>query len=219
MTRIGNTAAQERHDIVNANPNMQLVQGSGDTRAEELAMLQAAGAGDDAAVRRLYRTYVDRVHRHVSRVLGPHDPDVEDVVQQVFLAALAGADRFAGRSQLSTWLLGIASRRALDEARSRWRRHRWQKVTESVGLGRPESRPDERHAAIDEANAALAELHPDQRTVFILHDVEGHTFAEIREMTGVGISTLHARLKAAKRKLDARVAAGHADLGGSHGAA
>lgn len=218
MTGLGNLHTHGRLAFVNANPKMQLLEGAGDARAEELATLRAAGAGDEAAVRRLYRLYVDRVHRHVSRVLGPNDPDVEDVVQQVFLAALAGAEKFAGRSQLSTWLLGIASRRALDEARSRWRRHRWQKVTERVGLGRAESRPDERHAAIDEAYSALAELHPDQRTVFILHDVEGHTFAEIREMTGVGISTLHARLKAAKRKLDARVAGEHAE-GGSHGAA
>jgi DNA-directed RNA polymerase specialized sigma24 family protein len=55
---------------------------------------------------------------------------------------------------------------------------------------------------LDAATAALAVLTPEQRVVFVLHEVEGHTFAEIREMTGAGISTLHARLKAARRRLD-----------------
>jgi RNA polymerase sigma-70 factor (ECF subfamily) len=172
---------------------------------EEIELLRRAGAGDEAAVRALFRTHVGRIHRTVGRILGPSDPDVEDVVQHVFLAALAGADGFDGRSSVSTWILGIATRRALDQARSRFRRNRFRTITELVGLGQPAPRPDVRHQALDLAHAALAELHPDQRTVFVLHEVEGYTLQEIKDMTGVGISTLHARLKAAKKKLDAIV--------------
>jgi RNA polymerase sigma-70 factor (ECF subfamily) len=170
---------------------------------EERELLARAARGEEAAVRALYRAHVTRVHRHVARILGPADPDVEDVVQKVFLAALDGAAAFDGRSRVSTWILGIATRRALDEARSRWRRSRWSRLGERVGLGRAAIRPDVRHETVARAERALGELHPDQRTVFVLHEVEGHTLAEIREMTGVGISTLHARLKAAKKRLAA----------------
>ncbi|MFW6050742.1 MAG: RNA polymerase sigma factor, partial [Myxococcota bacterium] len=104
-----------------------------EVRAREL--LELAAQGDDSAVRTLYRQHVGRVHRHVARILGPHDPDVEDVVQKVFIAALRGAERFDGRSAVSTWLLGIATRRALDEARARWRRGRFARLAERVGLG------------------------------------------------------------------------------------
>lgn len=173
--------------------------------------LRAAAAGDPRAVRALYRGHVDRVHRHVARILGPHDPDVEDVVQGVFLAALAGASRFGGRSKVSTWLLGIASRRALDAARSRWRRERWGRIAHRVGLGRSATRPDVRHEALDHAEALLQLLSPEQRTVFVLKEVEGHTLQEIKGMTGVGISTLHARLKAGRKRLDAALAAGGSD--------
>lgn len=170
------------------------------------ALLRGAASGDESAVRALYREHVERVHRCVARILGARDPDVEDVVQQVFLAALEGADSFDGRSRVSTWIVGIATRRALDASRSRWRRQRWAKVTEWVGLGRPSAPPDARLDAVSLADAALAELSPDQRTVFVLHSVEGYTLKEIQEMTGTGISTLHARLKAARAKLDAIVA-------------
>ena len=166
------------------------------------AQLRAAAAGDDRAVRELYRDHVERVHRCVGRILGPSDPDLEDVVQQTFLAALAGADRFDGRSKVSTWIIGIASRRALDAARARHRRRRWSKIGEWVGLGRPASAPDARHDALSQAEVALAGLNPNQRAVFVLKEVEGYTFQEIADMTGTGVSTLHARLKAARRRID-----------------
>jgi len=170
---------------------------------DERELLRRAGERDEAAVRALYREHVGRVHRHVARILGPSDPDVEDVVQKVFLAALSGAGSFDGRSRVSTWILGIATRRALDEARARWRRGRWGRVSERVGMGRAAGRPDISHEAASAAQQALARLRPDQRPVFVLHEVEGHALAEIQQMTGVGISTLHARLKAARKRLDA----------------
>jgi RNA polymerase sigma-70 factor (ECF subfamily) len=170
---------------------------------EERELLRRAGKRDENAVRVLYREHVGRVHRCVSRVLGANDADVEDVVQQTFLAAIDGADRFDGRSSVGTWLVGIATRRALDQARDRWRRARWRKVTVAVGLGRAEAQPDQAHAQRGQAEAALAVLEPNQRMVFVLHEVEGYTLAEIREMTGTGISTLHARLQAARKRLDA----------------
>jgi RNA polymerase sigma-70 factor, ECF subfamily len=175
-------------------------------REEDAEILRDAAKGDERAVRRLYRDHLDRVVRCVARILGPSDPDLEDVVQQVFLAALDGAGSFDGRSKVSTWIVGIATRRALDAARSRYRRGRWAKITEFVGLGRPAVSPEISHDALSFAQSALAELTPEQRTVFVLHEVEGYTFKEIGEMTGIGISTLHARLKAARQKLDALVA-------------
>lgn len=199
MASHGKTRGSARLKLV--GQPLQLVEHRWD--AESIETLREAAAGNQAATRALYRGHVDRVFRHVARILGPHDPDVEDVVQKVFLAALKGAPSFRGTSKVSTWMLGIASRRALDEARSRWRRDRWNRIGTMVGVGRSESRPDERHVALSAAEQLLQTLAPAQRQVFILKEVEGHTLQEIKEMTGVGISTLHARLKAARKKLDA----------------
>jgi RNA polymerase sigma-70 factor (ECF subfamily) len=176
-------------------------------------LLRRASRRDEAAVRAFYREHVDRVFRTVARILGPSDSDVDDVVQHVFLAALEGAKNFDGRSKVSTWLVGIATRRALDAARARYRRDRWRKLGRAVGVRSESSEP----LSLDLAERALADLQPEHRAVFVLHEVEGYTLREIEEMTKVRTSTLHARLVAAKRRLDAVVAEIEAEIGSESG--
>ncbi len=174
--------------------------------ADEWALLAGVCARNDGAVRQFYRAHVDRVHRVVVRILGARDGDVEDVVQQVFLAAVDGAHKFEGRSQVSTWLIGIATRRAIDAARSRKRTSRWSQMREFVGLGTRAMGPEDREDARSLVDRALLALTAEQRTVFVLCEVEGYTLQEVADMTGVGVSTLHARLKAARVRLDAMLA-------------
>lgn len=187
-------------------------------RASERERLLRAADGDDEAMRQIYREHVDAVFRTACRVLGASDAEVDDVVQHTFLAAIDGAARFDGRSRLSTWLIGIATRRALDHARARHRRGRWARLKEWVGLGSGTEdhggRPDAHLEGKSVAERALAELTPDQRVVFVLHQVEGHTLQEIADMTDTGISTLHARLGAARKRLDAFLAREGADAAG-----
>jgi RNA polymerase sigma-70 factor (ECF subfamily) len=174
----------------------------------ELDGLRRAAAGDERAALELFRLHGSRVHRTASRILGADDAEVDDVVQQTFLAALDGVSGFDGRSSVSTWLVGIATRRALDAARSRARRGRWARLGSFLGLPgvAPISRPDGEHEQRDLVARALAELTPEQRVVFVLSAVEGHTLEEIRAMTGTGVSTLHARLAAARKRIDAFLA-------------
>ena len=175
---------------------------------DEVEGLRRAAAGDERAALELFRQHGPRVHRTASRILGSDDAEVDDVVQQTFLAALDGVTAFDGRSSVSSWLVGIATRRALDAARSRARRGRWARLGSFLGLPgiAPIARPDGEHEQRDLVARALAELTPDQRAVFVLSAVEGHTLEEIRTMTGTGVSTLHARLAAARKRIDAFLA-------------
>jgi len=176
---------------------------------EDRALLARAASGDEAAVRKLYRSHVGKLQRHAARILGVTDPDVEDVVQQAFLAALDGAAKFDGRSSVQTWLFGIVTRRALDAARARYRRRRFSRVWASLGLGMgaggDQSPPDHAYQAANEVEQMLSSLSPLQRVVFVMHDIEGYTFSEISGLTDVGISTLHGRLLAARKCIDATV--------------
>jgi RNA polymerase sigma-70 factor, ECF subfamily len=183
------------------------------SRDDDRQLLERAAAGEEQAVRALYRTHVAKLQRQAARVLGANDPDVEDVVQQAFLAALDGASKFDGRSSVQTWLFGIVTRRALDAARARYRRQRFARFVSALGFQSETSAPpDLAYHAGAEAERLLAMLSPLQRTVFVLHDVEGYTFAEISGLIDVGISTLHGRLIAARKRLDALQRGGGDDV-------
>lgn len=174
----------------------------------DLGLLRRASDGEHAAALALFRTHGARIHRTATRILGTADGDVDDVVQQTFLAALDGVGSFDGRSSVATWLVGIATRRALDVARGRARRARWGALSSWLGVpgigstAAPDGALEQRSVV----ERALGELTPDQRAVFVLSGVEGYTLQEIAEMTGTGVSTLHARLVAARKRLDAYLA-------------
>jgi RNA polymerase sigma-70 factor, ECF subfamily len=176
---------------------------------DDRVLLSRAAAGEEQAVRALYRSHAAKLHRQAARILGAADPDVEDVVQQAFLAALDGAGRFDGRSSVQTWLFGIVTRRALDAARARYRRQRFSRFIATFGFHAESSASPERsYVPSVEAERLLAQLPPLLRTVFVLHDVEGYTFAEISGLIDVGISTLHGRLMAARKRIEALQAGG-----------
>ena len=76
--------------------------------AEERALLAAVLQKDRKAAGEFVSRYADPVYAYVSRRLAPRVDLIEDVVQDVFLAALQKLDTFAGQSSVVGWLLGIA---------------------------------------------------------------------------------------------------------------
>jgi len=88
---------------------------------EDLALARAVQRRDRKATAEFVDANADAIHRHV-RFRLVHRPDaVEDIVQDVFLAALANLSAFKGSSSLRTWLLGIARHKVEDYYRSRFR--------------------------------------------------------------------------------------------------
>jgi len=78
--------------------------GNGGTR--ESIILALMERGDDSAFEQLVGAYQDHVARTAYRLMG-WSGETQDVVQEVFLAALKNLGRFRGRSSLSTWLTAI----------------------------------------------------------------------------------------------------------------
>jgi RNA polymerase sigma-70 factor (ECF subfamily) len=74
--------------------------------------------GDKAALRLLYLRYCRLVYRFAVRLTGSVSA-AEETVNEVFLAVWRDARRFKGRSQVATWLLGIARFKALSQRRRR----------------------------------------------------------------------------------------------------
>lgn len=85
------------------------------------------GAGDEQALEELYRRYAPLVYTVALRSLGDVT-EAEDVLQQVFIAAWQGHERYRPeRAALSTWLMGIARNKVVDAHAARGRQRRIQK--------------------------------------------------------------------------------------------
>jgi RNA polymerase sigma-70 factor (ECF subfamily) len=88
---------------------------------DEQALLAAVLAKDRKAAAEFVSRYADAVYAYVSRRLAPRADLVEDVVQDVFLAALEHLASFAGQSSVIAWLLGIARHKVEDFYRAQLR--------------------------------------------------------------------------------------------------
>ena len=81
---------------------------------QERALLAAVLRKDRKAAAEFVSRYADAVYGYVSRRLAPRADLVDDIVQEVFLAALQKLDTFAGQSTVVGWLLGIARHKVED---------------------------------------------------------------------------------------------------------
>jgi len=93
-----------------------------DQRAAEDQHLIAAIRGKDRkATAEFVSRHADAVYRYVSSRLAPHTDRVDDLVQEVFLAAWENLSKYRGASSLESWLVGIARHKVEDYYRVRLR--------------------------------------------------------------------------------------------------
>jgi RNA polymerase sigma-70 factor (ECF subfamily) len=158
---------------------------------------------EPGAAGRLYDLYVDEVHGLVFRLLGP-DPDLDDVVQEIFISALSSIHKLREPSALRAWLFSIAVARARSHIRSK-RRKRWLVFLSHEDLPeKPVQRDDHHDDTLREVCAILDRMPEDQRVAFVLHRIQGlplHIAAEVAKMSG---STFKRRLARADASFLAR---------------
>lgn len=176
------------------------------------ALLDAARAGDPAAVEELLRRVQPRLLRFGLRMCG--DPeDAQDVLQETLLAALRALPGFEGRSSLDTWLYAIARRHCVKKRR----RSKFAPAhelplegdSEALTLRDPartaDQEVDDRRlaAALEGAIQALA---PAYREVLLLRDVEGLTAPQVGQALGLGVEAVKSRLHRARGQVRRRLA-------------
>lgn len=90
-------------------------------KQEDEKLAAALLARDRKATAEFVARYADRVYSYVCSRLTPNMDDVDDLMQDVFLAAWKGLPSFHGESTLEAWLLGIARHKVQDYYRTRLR--------------------------------------------------------------------------------------------------
>lgn len=167
--------------------------------------VRSAREGDDEAFAQLVRRHSGGLHRAVARILAD-DAEAWDVVQMAFMRAWQRLDRYNPRYSFATWLYRIGTNLAIDLLRSRGSRERAHKAgTEHrlrlVGSGEKTSA----RADGGEADAILRQLvdvlTPQQRSAFVLREMEGLETAEVAEILGCSATTVRNHIFQARKSL------------------
>jgi RNA polymerase sigma-70 factor (ECF subfamily) len=176
--------------------------------ADEAELIARCKADDRAAHDELYHRFRRQVAGNLYRVLGDRG-DLDDLVQEVFVIAFRGLDRFRGDARLSTWLYRICVNVALGRIRTRKRRPAAIGVADLDAASadpslteRPET-PDrtlERRQEQARVYKALELLAPKKRIVLYLHEIEGLDLKEIAYLVDSNPVTVRTRLFYARRE-------------------
>jgi RNA polymerase sigma-70 factor, ECF subfamily len=154
-------------------------------------VVRLAQQGDAVAFERIYRLHSRKVYALCLRMVG--DPTAaEDLTQDVFLQLFGKIDRFRGESAFSTWL----HRMSVNIVLMRFRKKPIAETSldtithpegESIAPPKEFGGPDLRlNGVIDRITlqAAINELPPGYKAIFVLHDIQGYSHNEIAEMFG-----------------------------------
>jgi RNA polymerase sigma-70 factor (ECF subfamily) len=186
--------------------------------ADEAELIRRCRADERAAQDELYHRFRRQVTGNLYRVLGDRT-DLEDLVQEVFVIAFRGLERFRGDARLSTWLYRICVNVALGRIRTRKRR------PAAVGVAdldtasadpslveRPETPERSLERRRDQARVyeVLERLAPKKRIVLYLHEIEGLDLKEIAYLVDSNPVTVRTRLFYARREFYKIVAGGDA---------
>lgn len=177
--------------------------------------LRRAQRGDQRAWRALIDRYQQPVHALIWRLLaGRSRHRVPDLAQETFVRVLRGLPRFdpSGPASLSTWILTISTRLALNELR------RPEPVSlEREPLGVECTDGDAERKQIGAAIAIGVAALPDaQRAVLVLREYHDLDYADIADVLEVDVGTVKSRLSRARAALRDHLLAMMPELGGRY---
>ncbi len=181
-----------------------------DTREISENVLRGCKTGSRFAFQKFVERYQLVVFAVLSRMLG-RGSQVEDLAQETFLRAWKAFPGFEVRakSKPSTWLLTIAVRLALSHRRKDGVR-RAARPDLPMGTEVPTPETEQSRRALGQAiGAAIDELPPSQRAVFVLQQYHGLSGREIAVALDISENTVKSRLSRARSRLQKSLAAYH----------
>jgi len=181
----------------------------------ETQLVEELRAGNSTAVEEFYNIYKKRLFYLVLEQVGRDRTVAEDLVQEVFLAALGSLDRFRGDSQLYTWLRSIAFHKLNDYYRRRAREPRAEqstpeiqalKLEQATGDDQPVAAAMESEETRKEVHQALVDLPDDYQEVLVLKYFEEMPVLKISKVMGRSPKSVEGLLSRARKALRTNLA-------------
>lgn len=162
-------------------------------------LLERCLEGQLGAWREFYTVHARRLARFLAR-MGVAETDLEDVLQDVFLALHRSLPEYDGRVPFKAWLYGVAMNHARGQRRRVWRRRAARLGLFNGWAPDPEDpeRQCERAEAARELQWVLDRMSEKQREVFVLYEVEGLDGPSIARVLGCSVNTVWSRVRLAR---------------------
>jgi RNA polymerase sigma-70 factor (ECF subfamily) len=171
------------------------------SQASDEALIRAIAKGDKGAIGTLYVRHSARIARFIMRIVR-NESSVDEIVNEVFLDVWRRADQFEGKSQVATWLMGIARYKAISEIR----RHSEAPLDANVAatIEDPADSPattmdkNDRSAIL---HKCLAKLSPQHREVINLIYYQEKKIEEVARFLGAPVNTIKTRMFYARSRM------------------
>jgi RNA polymerase sigma-70 factor, ECF subfamily len=167
---------------------------AGETSSDAILVNRIA-AGDKLAMHTLFARYRTSIYRWLLRFVAS-EALAEDLLSDVFLDVWRQADRFEGRSSVSTWLMSIARYKALSARRVRTE----DELTQEIPSDDPEAALQEKDRG-ELVRQALTHLSHEHREIIDLVYYHERSISECAEIVGIPAATVKTRMFYARRKL------------------
>jgi RNA polymerase sigma-70 factor (ECF subfamily) len=187
---------------------------TGERPLDDIALVEALRRGEPAARTALVERFESHVERMVTGALGL-DPDLQDIIQEVFLRVLERVHQLKDPAALSSWVTSLAVFTARGHIR---RRRRWRWIRFSAPQDLPEvaagGLSPESMATMRALYRVLDSLSAEERLAFTLRFMSELELTEVARACGVSLATVKRRLARAEAHIR-QAAAGDPLLGGA----
>lgn len=164
---------------------------------EEPDLITRLRRHDADAFRLLYARHARYLAGVVFRLLGG-DHELEDVLQESFVDAVAGLSHLEEAARFRPWLVTIAVRKVNRLLLERGRRRR---IASGFALVAPRSHAPTGERSVDELQRALEGLPPEQRIPWVLSRIEQIELADIAHACSISVATAKRRIAAADQRI------------------
>lgn len=180
------------------------------SRNGEPKLVEKLQSGDSAAMAEFYNLYRNRLYSVILEQVDRNEAIAEDLVQEVFLAALSSLDKFRGDSQLYTWLRSIALHKINDFYRHQARQPKSRESsTDSNDLELEQTRGNEpaTHTVMEDeevrqsVHQALADLPQDYQEVLVLKYLRDMPVLAISQIMGRSPKSVEGLLSRARKAM------------------
>ena len=172
---------------------------------QEAELISRCKKGDQEALKEIFDQYHRRVYRIAYGVVRQRE-EAFDIVQEVFIKLFRSIQNFKGKSKFYTYLYRMSMNTAIDHTR-KMEKFPSTSFDEDRGFQPPggaEKRPDRMlldKELEERVKSAMKKLPVDQRTAFVLREVEGLSYQEIAETMECSIGTVMSRLHYGRKRI------------------